>query len=229
MLAKGFVGAKIRNQRTLLRRNGRDVSSALATMQDAIKQVNKAPDLDTLRGIEGYAARAYFEKLPSMLDDRVGGAFTFDGRNRRPPRDPVNALLSFAYAMLAREISHAAYGVGLDPYVGFLHTMRPNRPALALDLMEELRPVIGDSVVLNVVNNGVLKLDDFLITPVGCTLRDAGKKRFIQTFERRLDELVTHPRFGTRWSYRRVLEVQARLLGKAILGEIPEYPGFTVR
>jgi len=229
-VARDLIVAKIRNQRVLLRRNARGVDRAvLDHLADAQVQAATAPDADTLRGIEGMAARRYFESFPLMLRGPLAEAFDMNGRNRRPPRDPVNAMLSFAYGMLVREIAQAAHRVGLDPYVGFLHTLRAGRPALALDLMEEFRPILADSTVINAINNGVVQPEDVDISPVGCQLRDAGRKRFIQTFERRLDELVTHPVFETRWSYRRVIEVQARLLGRSLTGELERYPGFTVR
>lgn len=229
-VSRSMIAAKIKNQRTLLRRNARDLDpQALVHLKDAAAQAAHAPDADTLRGIEGMAARRYFENFPKMLRGDLRDAFDMDGRNRRPPRDPINALLSFSYSMLVRELSHIAHRVGFDPHVGFLHTLRPGRPALALDLMEEMRPIVADSVVLQVVNNGVIQPDDVPVSPVGCRLQEAGRRRFIQAMERRLDELVTHPTLGTRWSYRRTLEIQARLLGKTLLGELPTYPAMTVR
>lgn len=229
-ISRGLIHAKIRNQRVLLRRNARGLNKrVLALMKDAAEQALRAPDPDTLRGIEGHAARLYFDAFPLLLRQELRDDFDMQGRNRRPPRDPVNALLSFAYSMLVRELSHIAHRIGFDPHVGFLHTMRPGRPALALDLIEEFRPIVADSAVITAINNGALQRSDFDITPVGVQLLPAGRKRFIQTIERRLDELVTHPIFDTRWSYRRTLEVQARLLGKVILGELDDYPGFVVR
>jgi CRISPR-associated protein Cas1 len=229
-IARRMVHAKITNARILLRRNGRDVpKEALDAMKDAREQCEKAPDHDTLRGIEGYAARAYFQSFHCMIRADLGEAFKFDGRNRRPPRDPINALLSFAYACLVREITDTARSIGLDAWVGFLHVPRAGRPALALDLMEEFRPIIADSIVINAVNNEVVQASDFQFHHTGVALRKEGKTRFIRVLERRLDELVTHPTFGSRLSYRRVIEVQARLLGKTVLGELDQYPGFTVR
>ncbi len=229
-IAKEMVRAKIANQRVLLRRNGRELpEGVLPLFEDALEQAMKAPDADTLRGYEGYAAKLYFQHFPRMLSGELGSAFDFEGRNRRPPMDPVNALLSFAYACLTRECTTALHRVGLDPYVGFLHTIRPGRPALALDLMEEFRPIIADSAVVTAVNTGVVQEADFLRHPTGTSLRDAARKRFVHVIERRLDELVTHPAYGSTFSYRRILEIQARMLGKALLDEIPAYPGFRVR
>ena len=155
--------------------------------------------------------------------------FQLEGRNRRPPRDPVNALLSFAYAILLREVQVALTTVGLDAWVGFLHRPRPGKPALALDLMEEFRPLIADSAVINAINNEVVTESDFVIHPTGVALTDTGRRSFIRVLERRFDEEINHPVFDTRLSYRRILEVQARLLAKALTGELATYPTFQVR
>jgi CRISPR-associated endonuclease Cas1 len=155
--------------------------------------------------------------------------FDFKGRNRRPPRDPVNAMLSLAYAMLAREWTATVQAVGLDPYLGFFHQPRYGRPALALDLMEEFRPLIADSVVLTAINNGEVRVVDFLERMGAVAFTPEGRRRFIETYERRMGQEITHPVFGYQISYRRVLEVQARLLGRYLVGEIPEYPAFTTR
>ena len=180
-------------------------------------------------GLEGVAARLYFQHFNTMLKGPLEARFSLEGRNRRPPRDPVNALLSFAYAVLVREYTVVLHQVGLDPYVGFLHQPRPGRPALALDLMEEMRPVIADSAVINTINNEVVAPDDFLEHPTGVSLRDAARSRFIEVIERRLEEAIAHPLFGTRLSYRRVIEVQARLLGRTALGELADFPAFRIR
>jgi CRISP-associated protein Cas1 len=229
-LARAFIHAKAGNARTLLRRNhATPPADALRRLKELRGDLVGAPDADTLMGLEGASARLYFQHFAGMLKGPLAERFGFEGRNRRPPRDPVNALLSFAYACLARELTGILHRVGLDPYVGFLHQPRPGRPALALDLMEEFRPIVADSAVLSAVNNGVVQVDDFLVGATGTSLKPPGRKRFIEVYERRLDELVTHPTFDTRLSYRRVIEVQARLLIKTLLGELPAYPGFTVR
>ena len=163
-----------------------------------------------------------------MLKSKVEPAFELDGRNRRPPRDPVNAMLSFAYSLLTKEFAVTLETVGLDPMLGFYHQTRFGRPSLALDLMEEFRPIVADSVVVGVVNNGVLKPDDSRGS-TGVAIAAGGKKKFIEAYERRMDQLVTHPVFGYRISYRRVIEVQARLLGRLLLGEIEAYPSFRTR
>lgn len=227
-IAKRFVLGKLRNQRVLLRRNGRDVPrDALIRIAGFAADVHHATSTEQLLGIEGMGARIYFENFSLML--RKDLPFSMDGRNRRPPRDPVNALLSFAYACLTREVTHLLYRVGLDPHVGFMHAIRPGRPALALDLIEEFRPVIADSAVLTALNTATIQADDFLVRTTGVSLKDAGRRRFIQVFERRLDELATHPTFQTRWSMRRMIEVQARLLARHLAGEIPTYDPYRVR
>jgi CRISPR-associated protein Cas1 len=228
-LARRLVHGKIANQRVLLRRNGVDVDEgALGLLATFAEDALRAPSIPSLLGTEGSAARTYFGQFPTMLKDRAV-AFDLDGRNRRPPKDPVNALLSLGYAFLAREVTNVLVTVGLDAWVGFLHQPRPGRPALALDLMEEFRPLLAESVVLQVLNGGMIGPSDFDVQRVGTFLREAGRKAFIRTFERRLAEEATHPVFGTKLSYRRILEVQARLLAKAVTGEIPEYPPFKVR
>jgi CRISPR-associated protein Cas1 len=155
--------------------------------------------------------------------------FDFQQRNRRPPRDPVNALLSFAYSMLTREWTVALQSVGFDPYLGFFHQPRYGRPALALDLMEEFRPLVADSVVLTAINNGEVRKEDFIRAMGAVSLTPEGRTRFLEAYERRMSQEITHPIFGYRISYRRVLEVQARLLARYLSGEIPEYPSFTTR
>lgn len=229
-IARRMVQTKVHNSRVLLRRNARGIPAhALAQLGEHVDLAAVAVDMNVLRGVEGSAARIYFEHLPRMIAEPFAAAFAFDGRNRRPPRDPVNAMLSFAYACLVREFTAIAVGVGLDAWVGFLHVPRAGRPALALDLMEEFRPVVADSAVIGAINNAEIRPEHFVSHPTGTQLTDAGRRGFIEAFERRLDILTTHPRFDTRMSYRRIFEVQVRLLGKAVLGEIPEYPGFKIR
>jgi len=170
-----------------------------------------------LLGIEGMAARPYFQELPGLIkkpEAEAGMSFDFEGRNRRPPKDPVNALLSLAYALLAKDLTIVLQAVGFDPFLGFYHRPRYGRPALALDLMEEFRPLVADSIVVNAINTGVVKPGDFRRRAGAVALSDTGRSRFLRAYERRMDELVTHPLFGYRISYRRLLEVQARLLGR---------------
>jgi CRISPR-associated endonuclease Cas1 len=155
--------------------------------------------------------------------------FDFTTRNRRPPTDPVNALLSYAYSLLVRSWTVALTAVGFDPYRGVYHQPRYGRPALSLDMMEPFRPLIADSSVIQAINNGEIRPTDFLSVGGSVALTPDGRKRFIATFERRLSQEITHPLFGYRLSYRRLLELQARLFARHLLGEIEEYPNFTTR
>ena len=154
------------------------------------------------------------------------GLFRFDARNRRPPTDPVNAMLSLAYAMLTRHLTVALATVGLDPYRGLFHAPRYGKPALALDIMEPFRPIIADSVVLSAVNTGEVSASDFVSAPTGTALNATGRRRFVGAFERRLSQETTHPLFGYRLSMRRLLLLQARLLCRHLLGELPQYPHY---
>jgi CRISP-associated protein Cas1 len=241
-LSKAVVKAKIANQRVLLMRSlrakgpddeepvrGSD-DPAAAEMARMLARVDDAPSSDILLGLEGQAASAYFGAFGRLLHAAVpGGGFDFQARNRRPPRDPVNALLSFGYAILAKDTFSALLTVGFDPYLGFYHGGRHGRPSLALDLMEEFRAVIADSVALTLVNNGMLSTADFIAWNGACQLTDAGRRTFLETYERRKSTIVTHPVFGYKMSYGRMLEVQARLLAAYIRGDVPAYQGFTVR
>ncbi len=228
-LARGVVVSKVLNCRTMLRRNSdKPDDTTLFELKQLARKASEAISIESLLGFEGSAARVYFGAFRGMLKS-LADAFDFDGRNRRPPRDPVNALLSFAYALLSKDVALAIAASGLDPLLGFFHQPRFGRPALALDLMEEFRPLIADSVVINVINTGVIGERDFLYAPGACALTVDGRKRFLLAYERRMDQPVTHPVFGYRISYRRVLEVQARLLGRRLLGEIAEFPSFRTR
>jgi CRISPR-associated protein Cas1 len=232
-LARRFVGGKIRNCRTMLRRNSPQDSAtpALRELTRLASKAGAAASLDTLLGIEGAAARCYFAGFAKMLKPKgeALASFDFASRNRRPPRDPVNALLSFVYSLLAKDLAAIALSVGYDPYLGFYHQPRYGRPALALDLMEEFRPIVADSVVLGLINNGEVSPADFVEGRQACALTTKGRSSVIQAYERRLDTLVEHPAFGYTVSYKRVLEVQARLLGRRLLGEIAEYRPFVTR
>ena len=229
-IAQAIVAAKIRNQRTMLRRNGSADSTLLGELEILARKSGRSASAAELLGLEGTAARAYFGAFGTMLKSRaLAEGFALDGRNRRPPKDPLNALLSFAYALLVKDVALACGAVGLDPLLGFFHRPRYGRPALALDLMEELRPLVADSTVIGAVNTGVVADDDFERTPAGVALRAPARKRLLAAYERRMEQLVTHPVFGYRLTYRRVLEVQARLLGRHLMGEIPSYPAFRTR
>ena len=233
--ARGLVSAKIHNCRTLLRRNWKRNESSqpvLVDLKSDSRRAERAGSLPELLGIEGTAAARYFRQFGAMLhdeasDDKLG--FDFETRNRRPPTDPVNALLSFAYSLLARAWTVTLVAVGFDAFRGLYHQSRYGRPGLALDLMEPFRPLVADSVVVQAINNGEIRPTDFKTAAGSVNLGADGRRRFIATFERRLGHEVVHPLFGYRVSYRRLMEMQARLFGRYLLGELPEYPNFTTR
>jgi CRISPR-associated protein Cas1 len=228
-LAREVIRAKIHNQRVMLMRNGDvpdRVLSLLAGFRDAAE---RATDLTELLGIEGTAAALYFEQFESMLKQREDWKFDWRGRNRRPPRDPVNALLSLGYSMLAKELTGVCHAVGLDPFLGFMHQPRYGRPALALDLMEEFRPLTADSVAISLINRGELGPEDFIRSANGTFLNDRGRKAFWEAWFRRFDTEVSHPEFEYKMAYRRMLEVQARQLWRFVRGEAGTYHGFTTR
>ncbi len=250
-LAQQFVRGKIHNHRVLFMRNhisppertklrlGQARADALATRS-----------IEELLGVEGAAAGSYFEQFGGMLrertddDDFLEGIappepppgpvparlnFDFTTRNRRPPTDPVNALLSLAYSLLAKECTLAAAAVGLDPYVGFYHQPRHGRPALALDVMEEFRPLIAESAVITAINNRFVSTNDFISAGRAVNLSADGRKHFFQCFEQRMNSLITHPVFDYQVSYRRAVELQFRILARVLSGEIPEYVPFLTR
>jgi CRISPR-associated protein Cas1 len=253
-LARLFVYGKIRNQRTLFMRNHVEPPPvALRALRNAASAALVAPNLPSLLGVEGAAALVYFQNFNGMIkgradddaDDELPGLedsvstrvrdaqkefpFDFKTRNRRPPRDPVNALLSLAYSLLARDCTVAALAVGFDPYVGLCHQPRFGRPALALDVMEEFRPLIADSVVLTAINNRMVTPLDFVRAGDAVNLTPDGRKRFFLAYEKRLGDTVTHPLFDYKVSYRRAIELQFRLLARTLTGEIECYLPFMTR
>ena len=237
-LARSLVAGKIRNQRTMLLRNHIEPQPVdLREMKRLIGKTDNTRRFEELLGLEGYAARLYFGGFSGMIrrdgDPRAasGSEFTFHfgARNRRPPRDPVNALLSYGYSLLAKDATVACYAVGFDPMVGFFHQPRHGRPALALDLMEPFRPLIVDSAVLTAINTKMVTPKDFVSAGKAVSMTAKGRKGLLRAYERRMDTLVTHPLFDYRVTYRRLLEIQARLLGKLIQGELSEYPVFVTR
>jgi CRISPR-associated protein Cas1 len=228
-LARGMISGKIRNCRILLRRNDEQIpDEVLDRMAMYAGQAEVAESFEGLLGVEGAAAELYFSRLGSLLktDDQK---LSFEGRNRRPPRDPVNAVLSYLYGILAKECFVTLLAVGFEPYLGFYHQPRYGRPALALDLMEEFRPLIADSTALSLFNNKELAVKDFVITEEGVMLSSSAKRKVVAGYERRVDTKITHPLFGYKISYRRVLEVQSRLLSRCLYGEIEAYPAFCTR
>lgn len=179
----------------------------------------------------GFILGAFPGLLKTDSDEELPSAFRFDfaGRNRRPPRDAVNALLSLGYSLLAKDLTIACYATGFDPMMGFYHQPRFGRPALALDLMEPFRPLIVDSAVITAINTRMVSERDFVFAGGGVALTGEGRKAFYRAYELRMDTLVTHPIFGYRLSYRRLLEVQVRLLAKVLDGEVAKYPVFVTR
>lgn len=216
-MARDLIAAKIRNQRTLLRRNHGE-APCLDAMAASSKRAEGAESLEQLLGIEGDAARNYFAAFPGMLNDVWRPHM--NGRSRRPPKDGVNACLSLLYMLLVRDCIVVLAEVGLDPMLGGYHVLKPGRPALALDLAEPFRPLIAESVVLRALNTGVLEPEDAITTQGGVFLSDPARKRLIGAYEQRMQELVTHPAFGYRLSYRRILEMEARLLARWLEGDI---------
>jgi CRISPR-associated protein Cas1 len=236
-LARKLVAGKIRNQRTMLLRNHVEPEAdMLAGMKAMVESAETAGSLEELLGIEGNAARLYFGGFSGMIkagdeEEEVPAVFRMDfaSRNRRPPKDAVNALLSLAYSVLAKDLTVTCYAVGFDPLIGFYHQPRFGRPALALDLMEPFRPLIADSAVINAINTRMVTSSDFVSAGNSVALKPAGRKAFYRSYEARMDTLVTHPLFDYRVSYQRLLEIQARLLARWIEGEIEDYAVFVTR
>jgi CRISPR-associated protein Cas1 len=237
-LARKLVAGKLRNQRTMLLRNHIEPPArTVADMKAMAERAEVSGSLEELLGLEGNGARLYFQNFAGMLkaeseDGTLAGSgltFNFTLRNRRPPRDPVNALLSLGYSMLARDLQVACCAVGFDPMMGFYHQPRFGRASLALDLMEPFRPLIVDSAVITAINTRMVAPADFVTVGNSVMLTANGRKAFYRAYELRMDSLVTHPIFEYRVSYRRLLEVQARLLAKLLEGDIAEYPAFVTR
>jgi CRISP-associated protein Cas1 len=237
-IARYVVAGKLQNTRNVLMRAAREAKdstdetklrSAAQVHVDSIAAVEKSRDIDQLRGIEGYAAKAYFGAFGEMI--RMNREeFAFKERSKRPPKDGINALLSFAYTLLANECVAACEGVGLDPQMGFSHVLRPGRPSLALDLMEELRSVVADRLVLSLVNRGQIKPTDFVDRPGGGVyLTDDARRDFLAAYQKRKQEEVTHPILESKVPVGLLCHVQARLLARHLRGDIPQYPPFILR
>jgi CRISPR-associated protein Cas1 len=230
-MARRFVSGKIRNCRTLVRRNDPDTKKSkevLSALNRLAKEADEAENVESLLGIEGAAAQAYFSRFDGLLKSQAG-VFSFENRNKRPPKDPANAVLSYLYGILVKDVFVTLLAVGFDPYLGFYHRPRYGKPALALDMMEEFRPLVADSTAITLFNNGELSEKDFVRRGVGVSMTPKGKRTVVSGYERRMSSEITHPIFGYKVSYRRVLEVQTRLLARVISGEIEEYPPFCTR
>lgn len=226
-IAATIIRSKIHNQRVLLMRNGHADDCTLRKLAHLRDSCSSQPSLTALRGVEGAAAALYFEHFSTMLKPEV--AFDFEGRNRRPPKDPVNAMLSLAYSMLSKELTGIAHAVGLDPFLGFFHSPRYGRPALALDMMEEFRPIIADSTVITLINRAEISPDDFTTTTRGIIIKDSARRQFWRAWTRRMDTEVTHPHFQYKLSYRRMLSVQMRQLWRFCRDDISVFHPFTTR
>ena len=215
-LVKAIVTTKIHNQYTVLyRHNERD-----HLLKERKILVKKQETLDQVRGIEGLAAREYFACWQHM----VGKQWTFTGRNRRPPTDPVNSLLSFAYGLLRVQVTAAVHVAGLDPYIGYLHEVHHGQPSMVLDLMEEFRPLVADNVVLGVLHNREIQPKDFVESLGAYRLQESGRKCFLQAFERKMNDEFKHPVFEYRCTYRRAIQLQAKLLSRHLQEGIPYKP-----
>ena len=237
-IARSSVAAKIQNGRLLLMREARQTEDSEAesglrkaaqSMADAITALPKAGSLDEIRGQEGYAGAAYFSAFNHMIRT-PDCAFTFNGRNRRPPRDPVNALLSFLYSLIQAECRAACEGVGLDPQVGFLHAVRPGRPSLALDLLEELRAFLADRLALTLINRRQLTARHFEATlGGGVSLNEAGRKILLTAYQKRKAEVVQHQVAQQKTPIGLIAHLQARLLARHLRGDLESYPAFVAR
>ena len=235
-IARSIVAGKLQNARHVLMRAAREASSFRDRLRDAARQhadaIRRLPSADTLdevRGEEGDAAKAYFGAFGSMIRNNRD-FFSFSGRTRRPPLDPVNALLSLIYVLLVNDCAAACEGVGLDPQMGFLHALRPGRPSLALDLMEELRSPLADRLVLTLINRGQVKPKDFIERPGGAVnLTDDARKEVLTAYQKRKQDEVPHIITGSSVPFGLVPHVQARLLARHLRGDVPTYQPFIQR
>lgn len=237
-IVRGIVAAKAANQRAVIRRALRDheatmsddariaLQTAEVRLTDVARRTLRLPDVETLRGVEGEAALVYFGVFNHLIrvDDP---AFIFAGRSRRPPLDRVNALLSFLYAMLGHDCRSALESVGLDPQVGYLHADRPGRASLALDLMEEMRPVLADRLALSLINRRQVAEKDFLVEDGGAvTMKDATRKEILVAYQERKKDELLHPFLGEKVTLGLVLHIQALLLARHLRGDLDGYPAF---
>ncbi|HHX77125.1 MAG TPA: type I-C CRISPR-associated endonuclease Cas1, partial [Firmicutes bacterium] len=231
-LAKSFIMGKLFNCKCVLQRFLRDhgnneeylsVSNSIKTLTLQLQKTISCKSLDTLRGIEGEGARTYYGVFDTLILE-AKDIFKFTGRNRRPPLDPVNALLSFLYTLLAHDCTAALETVGLDPQVGFLHRERPGRPSLALDLMEELRPYLVDRFVLSLINNRQVNTKDFVVKESGGVLMtDESRKKIISAWQRRKQDTITHPFLGEKIEIGLIPYAQSLLLARHLRGDLEAY------
>jgi len=238
-IARSIVAGKLRNSRTSLMRAARDstdaddkdaLSAAARTHMEILSRVETRDDIETLRGDEGDAARVYFGVFSAMVRPQIRFTFGIAERSRRPPRDPMNAVLSFLYTLVRSECTSALEGVGLDPQIGFMHALRPGRPALSLDLMEELRPVLADRLALTLVNRRELTDGDFEAFEGGAVyLNESGRKTVLLAYQNRKADEVDHRVLGGKTPLGLVPHLQARLLARHLRGDLPHYVPFVSR
>jgi CRISPR-associated protein Cas1 len=237
-IARFILAGKIANSRTVLQRALRDhgekiahaeVQHAIDLLGDALKRLEHIDDLDVLRGVEGETARCYFGVWDHVITHQKE-AFFFKGRNRRPPLDNVNCLLSFVYTLMLHDVRSALEGVGLDPAVGFLHRDRPGRPGLALDLMEEFRPFFADRLVLSLINLGQVNAKEFGASETGAvTMSDDSRKEVIVSYQKRKQDEILHPFLGEKVAIGILFHIQALLLARYLRGDLDGYPPFVWR
>ena len=232
-LTKAFVRGKLKNYRCSLLKSQRmyseiDLTSNLNQLQTTIKSLEKATNIDSIRGYEGAGSAAYFRCFNKLIRNEK---FSFEIRNRRPPLDPVNSLLSLGYSLLRHDIQSAINIVGFDPYLGYLHTQRYGRPSLALDLMEEFRPLIVDSVVFKIINNRILTPQDFITEPVSnaVSLTREALHKFLRMYQEKKLTKVTHPVMQKKYTYQEIFEIQTRLLAKYLTEQIDKYPPLVMK
>lgn len=234
-IAKVMIAGKIVNYRSILRRYERDygqsedIENAVIAMENAKRNILRATDKNLIRGLEGDAASVYFSVLPNLILNQKND-FPFSGRNRRPPKDAVNAMLSFAYTLLTNDVTSALETIGLDPYVGVFHTLRPGRTSLALDMVEELRAYLGDRFVLSLINRKQIGKSDFTYQgDEGVVLTEKGRKTFLTAWQMRKKEIVTHPFLQEKIPVGLIPFAQAMLLARVVRGDIEAYPVFIIK
>ena len=238
-IAQAVIAGKLRNCRQVLLRGAREasdeddqreLSSAAKSMAIAIRNLPGADTLDSVRGIEGDAAKVYFSALPYLVRRDIRTFFTMNGRSRRPPRDRINALLSFLYSMVMNDCRSAIESVGLDPQLGFLHSVRPGRAALALDLMEEFRSILADRLALTLINRGQITERDLQEREGGAVyLQDDARKIVVIAYQERKQEEITHPLLDSKVPFGLLPQLQARFLSRTIRGDMDDYIPFVVR
>ena len=234
-ISKLFIGGKIQNYRNILRRYERDygsnddIAEAVQALEVRKRDLNRVQDLNQLRGIEGDAASVYFDVFPYLILNQKSD-FPFNGRNRRPPKDAVNAMLSFVYTLIANDMAAALETVGLDPYVGFLHALRPGRTSLALDVMEELRAYLGDRLVLSLINRRQVNGKDFLFQgDESVVMTDSCRKVLLSAWQTRKKEIIVHPYLNEKIPIGLLPYVQSMLLARYLRGDLDDYPIFLIR